>query len=840
MTVVVVESPAKAKTINKYLGSDFIVLASVGHVRDLARKDGAVDPNHDFTMNWEVNSDKQKNIKAISDALINRNKLILATDPDREGEAISWHLLEVLQKRKAIKKSTVVERVVFNAITKNSVTEAMKAPREINMPLVNAYLARRALDHLVGFNLSPVLWRKCPGGAKASAGRVQSPSLRLVVEREMEIESFRSEEYWSVKVQLQTGEKKSFDARLVKLDDKKIEKMTIKSCEQANSAAKVIRNSKLVVSSISSSPKKRNPSPPFMTSTLQQEASRKLGLGAKNTMSTAQRLYESGLITYMRTDGIDMSPEAVSSARSFIKNKFGTNYLPLKPRIYKNASKNAQEAHECIRPTEIGCLPGDLGDCDKIQRDLYKLIWNRTVSSQMESASFESTAVEIQSLNKQVGLRANGQVMLFDGFLKVYSEGKDDEKNNDDERILPAIKNNENIQSKKVSPEQHFTQPPPRYTEATLVKKMEELGIGRPSTYASIISTIQDREYVKIDKNRLIPEDKGRLITIFLTSYFNKYLQYDYTADLEKKLDKVSSGEVEWKNVLNEFWKEFNKTINDTADLSITEALEKLNDVLTPHIFPTLEEGTDPRVCRKCGNGRLSMRTSRSGGAFIGCSNYPDCRYTRALTGEAEAGDINSSTGIVLGQNESNEEISIRTGRFGPYVQLGEQKDGENTPKRTSIPKGISIEALDLEKAIKLLSLPRKIGLHPEDGIEIEAAIGRYGAYVKHDRTYANLSDPDEVFNIGMNRSIELLSEKIKKGGRYGVAKVLRELGEHPKSGIVEVLDGKYGPYVRWNKINATIPKDSSPEQITLEMAVSLINEKAERQPIKKKRAKKK
>jgi DNA topoisomerase-1 len=763
MTVVVVESPAKAKTINKYLGSDFIVLASVGHVRDLARKDGAVDPNHDFTMNWEVNSDKQKNIKAISDALINRNKLILATDPDREGEAISWHLLEVLQKRKAIKKSTVVERVVFNAITKNSVTEAMKAPREINMPLVNAYLARRALDHLVGFNLSPVLWRKCPGGAKASAGRVQSPSLRLVVEREMEIESFRSEEYWSVKVQLQTGEKKSFDARLVKLDDKKIEKMTIKSCEQANSAAKVIRNSKLVVSSISSSPKKRNPSPPFMTSTLQQEASRKLGLGAKNTMSTAQRLYESGLITYMRTDGIDMSPEAVSSARSFIKNKFGTNYLPLKPRIYKNASKNAQEAHECIRPTEIGCLPGDLGDCDKIQRDLYKLIWNRTVSSQMESASFESTAVEIQSLNKQVGLRANGQVMLFDGFLKVYSEGKDDEKNNDDERILPAIKNNENIQSKKISPEQHFTQPPPRYTEATLVKKMEELGIGRPSTYASIISTIQDREYVKIDKNRLIPEDKGRLITIFLTSYFNKYLQYDYTADLEKKLDKVSSGEVEWKNVLNEFWKEFNKTINDTADLSITEALEKLNDVLTPHIFPTLEEGTDPRVCRKCGNGRLSMRTSRSGGAFIGCSNYPDCRYTRALTGEAEAGDINSSTGIVLGQNESNEEISIRTGRFGPYVQLGEQKDGENTPKRTSIPKGISIEALDLEKAIKLLSLPRKIGLHPEDGIEIEAAIGRYGAYVKHDRTYANLSDPDEVFNIGMNRSIELLSEKNKK-----------------------------------------------------------------------------
>ena len=839
MTVVVVESPAKAKTINKYLGPDFTVLASVGHVRDLARKDGAVDPNHDFIMNWEVNTDKQKNIKAIADALTNSNKLILATDPDREGEAISWHLLEVLNKRKVIKKSTVVERVVFNAITKDSVTEAMKTPRAINMPLVNAYLARRALDHLVGFNLSPVLWRKCPGGVKASAGRVQSPSLRLIVEREMQIEAFKSKEYWSVKVQLITQDKKKFDARLVAMDGKRIEKMTITNGEEANYAVNLIKNSELKVESVKSSPKKRYPSPPFMTSTLQQEASRKLGLGAKNTMSLAQRLYESGLITYMRTDGIDMAPEAVASARKLIKTQFGAKYLPNNPIIYKNALKNAQEAHECIRPTDVAKSPEDLKSMEKIQLELYRLIWKRTISSQMESASFEATSVDIKNLTQTIVIRATGQVMLFDGFLKVYSEGRDDDKNNEDDNRLPVIRKNDFLHSQEILPEQHFTQPPPRYTEATLVKKMEELGIGRPSTYANIISTIQDREYVKKEKNRLIPEDKGRLVTIFLTSYFNKYLQYDYTADLEKKLDKVSSGEVNWKNVLNEFWNEFKKTITDTAELSISEALEKLNEVLTPHIFPAVNEGLDPRICTSCGNGRLSMRTSRMGGAFIGCSNYPECRYTRALNGEEETGSINNPAGVILGKDDFNETVSLRTGRFGPYVQLGEQEKKEVTPKRISIPKGMEVDSIDLEKALKLLALPRKVGEHPDDGKEIEASIGRYGAYVRHNKTYANMSDPEEVLTVGMNRSIELLSEKIKKGGGYGSAKVVRELGIHPKAGNVELLDGKYGPYVRWNKINATIPKDIKPEEITLESAINLIDEKAVKKSVKKKRARK-
>ena len=825
MAVVVVESPAKAKTINKYLGSDFVVLASVGHVRDLASKNGAVDPKNDFEMNWEIDSNKQKNIKAIADALLNQDKLILATDPDREGEAISWHLLEVLQKRRVLKKSITVERVVFNAITKTSVLEAMKNPREINMPLVEAYLARRALDHLVGFNLSPVLWRKLPGAR--SAGRVQSVSLKLIVEREMQIEAFNSEEYWSIQASLLTKNQERFDARLAYFNNKKIEKMTLKSEVQATTARTSLEGSTFNVASVTSAPKKRNPAAPFMTSTLQQEASRKLGLGTKETMMTAQRLYEAGLITYMRTDGIDMAPEASKEVRELIISKFGRNYAPSSPRIYKNASKNAQEAHECIRPTDILVAPGKLTDLDKIQAGLYKLIWNRTVSSQMESATFEATSAEIVNSDNSIMLRASGQVLLFDGFLKVYVEGLDEEKSTEDDSILPPLNKGQQLEINKIQSDQHFTQPPPRYSEATLVKRMEELGIGRPSTYASTVTTILDREYVKKDKNRLVPEDKGRLVTVFLNNYFNKYMEYDFTAQLEKNLDKVSAGAANWKNVLNDFWEEFEKSIESTADLRITEVLDKLNEVLAPHIFPILDDGVDPRLCKTCNEGRLSMRTSRSGSAFIGCSNYPECRYTRPMSGNNADQESSSLIDKPLGTDSDNNIINLKTGRFGPYVQVGEQSDPKIKPPRASIPKGMDPDSVDLEKALKLLALPRELGPHPSDGVIIEAAVGRYGPYVKHGRVYANLTDPEEILIIGMNRAVELLEEKIKNGGGYAAAKPLRELGEHPDSGMIDVMDGKYGPYVKWKKVNATLPKGTSPEKVTLEEAIQLINEKA-------------
>ncbi|MDG2474032.1 MAG: type I DNA topoisomerase [Paracoccaceae bacterium] len=840
MAVVVVESPAKAKTINKYLGSDFVVLASVGHVRDLPSKKGAVDPNNDFQMNWEVDGNKQKNIKAIADALADQNKLILATDPDREGEAISWHLLEVLQKRRAVKKSTSVERVVFNAITKDSVLEAMRNPRKIDMPLVEAYMARRALDYLVGFGLSPVLWRTGLGGR--SAGRVQSVSLKLLVEREMQIEAFNSEEYWSIETLFEEESKETLTAKLSLFDNKKIEKMTIRSEQETTNICATIKDTAFTVGSINSTPKNRNPAPPFMTSTLQQEASRKLGLGTKETMMTAQRLYEAGLITYMRTDGIDMAPEATNNVRVLIQEKYGNNYAPQSPRIYKNASKNAQEAHECIRPTDINLIPSKLPELDKIQVGLYKLIWNRTVSSQMESAKFEATSVDIINKEKSTSLRASGQVMLFDGFLKIYAEGRDDEKNSDEESRLPSLTKGQNLNLKKITPTQHFTQPPPRYSEAALVKRMEELGIGRPSTYASTVTTLLDREYARKEKNRLVPEDKGRLVTIFLNNYFNKYLEYDYTAGLEKNLDKVSAGKANWKQILTDFWNEFAKTIETTADLRITEILEKLNEVLEPHIFPSVEDGTDPRLCKTCNEGRLSMRTSRSGSAFIGCSNYPDCRYTRPLSSQNRDQKSETLEEKVLGQDPENKanSVTLKNGRFGPYVQLGDQVDPKVKPPRSSIPKGMDIETVDLDKALKLLALPRQIGPHPTDGVLIEAAIGRYGPYLKHGRIYANLTDPEEILTIGMNRAVEILEEKIKSAGSYSVAKSLRELGEHPDSGMIDVMDGKYGPYVKWKKINATLPKGTSPENITLEEAIQLINDKVTKQKKPSARKKKK
>ena len=852
MPVVVVESPAKAKKINGYLGSNYTVLASYGHVRDLPPKDGSVLPDDDFDMKWEIASDSKKHIKAIVDALKNDNELILATDPDREGEAISWHLTEALLAKKAIKKDTPISRVVFNAITKTAVMDAMANPRQVDQPLVEAYLARRALDYLVGFNLSPVLWRKLPGAK--SAGRVQSVCLRIIVEREMEIEAFRNQEYWTVKALMQSPRGQTFDARLISLAGKKLDKFDLGNATQAEMAVQAVNSRDLVIKSVEAKPATRNPSPPFMTSTLQQEASRKFGMGAKQTMSVAQRLYEAGLITYMRTDGIDMAPEAVTGTRDAIKAKFGADYLPAEPRIYKNKAKNAQEAHECIRPTEMFVSTEDAKIVDSDQRKLYDLIYKRTMASQMAAARLERTVVDITSADEQVVLRANGQVMVFEGFIAIYEEGRDDSVVDDDDKRLPQLAEGEKAEKKSVDPEQHFTQPPPRYTEATLVKRMEELGIGRPSTYASIVTTIQDRGYVEKDKNRLIPQDKGRLVTAFLTNYFRKYIGYDFTADLENQLDEVSAGNADYKKVLHQFWRDFSAAVAETADLRITEVLEKINDVLEPHLFPPLEDGGDPRLCPNCGAGRLSMRTARAGGAFIGCSNYPECRYTRAFgppDPEAEASAI-PPEGKLLG-TDADDEIRIFKGRFGPYAQRGEVTEENKKPNRQGIPEGWEPEEVTLEQAVMLLSLPREIGPHPEDGVTVWANLGRYGPYLKHAEstsfrggTNANLDSIDEVWTVGMNRAVQLLAEKVASRGQRGKAAApIRELGEHPEaSGPVNIFDGKYGPYVKWEKINATIPDTIDPSELTLAQAVHLIDERAEKagkkKPARKKAAPKK
>ena len=839
MPVVVVESPAKAKTINKYLGSDYTVLASYGHVRDLPPKDGSVDTENDFDMTWEIGVDSRKHVKAIADALKNDPNLILATDPDREGEAISWHLEEALRKRKAIKKDTPVSRVVFNAITKAAVTEAMKNPREIDAPLVEAYLARRALDYLVGFNLSPVLWRKLPGAR--SAGRVQSVCLRLIVEREMEIEAFNPQEYWTVKAVLSTARGQDYEARLTVLAGKKLEKFDISNATQAELAVQAIESRELSITSVEAKPATRNPSAPFMTSTLQQEASRKFGMGARACMSTAQRLYEAGHITYMRTDGIDMAPEAVTEARTAIAARFGDKYVPKEPRIYKNKAKNAQEAHECIRPTNLEADAAALKLRDADQAKLYDLIWKRTLACQMESARMERTTVEIGSKDEQVGLRATGQVVLFDGFMAVYEEGRDDAVVDDDDKRLPQISQGEAAPKKSVTPEQHHTQPPPRYTEATLVKRMEELGIGRPSTYASVITTIQDREYVRKEQNRLFPEDKGRIVTIFLLNFFRKYVGYEFTSSLEDELDDVSAGNRDYKKVLERFWRDFSVAIAETSELRISEVLDVLDEALAPQLYPAREDGSDPRICPKCGQGQLHLKTSRTGG-FVGCGNYPECTYTRPIAGEGADGDER-----VLGE-DAGDEIWLKSGRFGPYVQRGEPTPENKKPPRASLPKGWQKDDMDLEKALTLLSLPRQIGEHPEGGM-ITSNFGRFGPYVMHQLpddakpTYANLKDPNDVFELGMNRAVELLAEKRANPGRgrSAAAKPLKELGEHPESGgAINVMEGRYGPYVKWEKVNATIPKDVEAADVTIEQAVEWIAEKAAKGGKKKAAPKKK
>ncbi len=866
MPVVVVESPAKAKTINKYLGPDYTVLASYGHVRDLPPKDGSVDTDHEFEMKWEVGNDSKKHVKAIADALKEDNALILATDPDREGEAISWHLQEALTKRRSIKKDTPVSRVTFNAITKEAVTQAMQNPREVDMPLVEAYLARRALDYLVGFNLSPVLWRKLPGAK--SAGRVQSVCLRLIVEREMEIEAFKPVEYWSVKALFETPRGQTYEARLVTYAGKKLDKHDLRDATQAELAVQAITSRAMSVTSVEAKPAARNPSAPFMTSTLQQEASRKFGMGARHAMQVAQRLYEAGYITYMRTDGIDMAPEAVAATRDAISDRYGDEYVPDSPRIYKNKAKNAQEAHECIRPTDMTRDAKELKVTDEDQRKLYDLIWKRTIACQMAAARLERTTVEIGSDDSQVGLRATGQVVLFDGFMRVYEEGRDDVAD-DDEKRLPQIMQGDPAKFAKTSLRdqftkatidstdktakqailsdneavlalQHHTQPPPRYTEATLVKRMEELGIGRPSTYASIVTTIQDREYVRKDKNRLIPEEKGRIVTIFLLNFFRQYVGYEFTANLEEELDDVSAGDRDYKDLLGKFWRDFSAAIGETSELRISEVLDKLDEALAPQLYPPREDGSDPRICPKCGTGQLHLKTSRTGG-FVGCGNYPECTYTRPIAGEGAEGDER-----LLGE-DAGDEIWLKSGRFGPYVQRGEPTPENKKPPRASLPRGWSKDDIDLEKALTLLSLPRQIGEHPEGGM-ISSNFGRFGPYIMHQLpeeakpVYVNVKDPNDVFEIGMNRAVEMLAEKRANPGRgrRAAAAPLKELGEHPDGGAMQVLDGRYGPYVKWEKVNATIPKDIKPEDVTQEMAIELVNERAAKKGTKKKAAPKK
>ncbi len=834
MDVVIVESPAKAKTINKYLGPGYEVYASFGHVRDLPAKDGSVDPEADFAMLWEVDAKAAKRLSDIAQAVKEADRVILATDPDREGEAISWHVLEVL-KSKRVLKDKPVQRVVFNAITKSAILDAMKNPRDIDVALVEAYLARRALDYLVGFNLSPVLWRKLPGAR--SAGRVQSVALRLVCERELDIEKFRAREYWSLVAFLKTKEGASFSARLTGADGKKISRLDIGTGEEAEAFKTSLDTALFDVVSVESKPARRHPYPPFTTSTLQQEASRKLGFAPARTMQLAQRLYEGidiggetvGLITYMRTDGVDMAPEAIAGARSVIGKEYGPRYVPSVPRKYSAKAKNAQEAHEAVRPTDLARLPRHVArSLEPEQAKLYELIWTRTIASQMESAELERTTVDIAAhvnagAYKQIDLRATGQVVRFDGFLALYQEGKDDEEDEDANR-LPPMSQGERLAKERIKAAQHFTEPPPRFTEATLVKRMEELGIGRPSTYASTLAVLREREYVRVEKKRLVPEDKGRIVTAFLESFFPRYVEYDFTADLEEKLDKVSNHDADWKQLLRDFWQEFSQALAGTKELRTTQVLDCLNDLLAPHIFPDKGDGGNPRACPSCNAGQLSLKLSKFG-AFIGCSNYPECKYTRTLT-PGDDGDASGRPGVkVLGNDPATgDEVTLRDGRFGPYVQLGE---GEK-PKRSSLPKGLSQGDVDLEKALALLALPREVARHPESGDPIVAGIGRYGSYVQHAKTYANLGRDDDVLSIGANRAVDLILTKESGGGgggRFG-ATAGRAVGDHPKGGAISLKSGRFGPYVNWGKVNATLPKGTDTESFTLEQAVALIEAK--------------
>ncbi len=832
MQLVIVESPAKAKTIEKYLGKDYKVLASYGHVRDLPPKDGSVRPDDDFAMDWEQYGDKARQVKAITDAAKSADRLILATDPDREGEAISWHVRELLAKKKALPKE--VERVTFNAITKQTVTEAMKQPRELDQDLIDAYLARRALDYLFGFTLSPVLWRKLPGAK--SAGRVQSVALRLIVERDREIEAFKPQEYWSVLAKLEQGGTE-FPARLVKFDGEKLERLSLGEEGVAMRAKAAVESSVFRVEDVDTRPQKRHPYPPFTTSTLQQEAARKLGFSASHTMRIAQNLYEAGAITYMRTDGVQMDPSAISDARKAISDRYNGHYLPEKPRHYETKAKNAQEAHEAIRPTDFTkdhYGPNGSGGGDEAR--LYDLVFKRAMASQMASASLERTTVTLRDGTGKHELRATGQVVKFPGFLAVYEESKDQSANaeEDDSALLPAMKQGDTPAKKSVEASQHFTQPPPRYSEASLVKRLEELGIGRPSTYASTLQVLKDRNYVRTEKNRFFAEESGRLLTAFLERFFPRYVAYEFTAGMEDELDEVSGGRAEYKALLEAFWKDFKPKSDEVMEKKPSEVTEALDEFLSDYLFPPRDDGSDPRLCPKCNEGRLSLRGGRFG-AFVACSNYPECKFTRKFAqpgGDGEAGE----DGEIGAHPESGEMISRKVGRFGPYIQVGEGKEA----KRSSIPK--DIPELDLDWAVKLLSLPRSVGTHPESGEPITASIGRYGPYLAHSGKYAKLRSTAEVFETGMNAAVVKLAEAAAGGGRgaRAAAEPLKVFGPHPTSGgEMKLMAGRYGPYVTDGTTNATLPRDKQPEELTAEEAAVLIDERAAKGPAKGKGRKK-
>ena len=828
--VVVVESPSKAKTISKYLDGNFTVLASFGHVRDLPPKDGSVRPDQDFAMDWESDDRGNRQVTAIAKALKGAKTLYLATDPDREGEAISWHIRDMLDEKHAL-KGVQVHRVAFNEITRSAVKAAMAHPRELDQPLIEAYLARRALDYLVGFTLSPVLWRKLPGSR--SAGRVQSVALRLICEREAEIEAFRNREYWTIEALFTTPGGAPFTARLTHLNGKKLDQFDLSNEALALAAKKAVEAGEFSVGTVERKRVKRNPPAPFTTSTIQQEASRKLGFGAQQTMRLAQQLYEgveldgetTGLITYMRTDGVQMAQEAVLSIRDHVKTAYGADYVPAAPREYTSRAKNAQEAHEAIRPTDVARTPESVARyLNPEQRRLYELVWKRAVASQMQSAELDQVSVDVVD-DKGQTLRATGSIVAFDGFLKLYREDTDDsdaeKAEQDDSKMLPPMAERDPLRKGEVSALQHFTQPPPRYSEASLVKKMEELGIGRPSTYASILTVLQDRNYVRLDKKRFVPEDRGRLVTAFLTSFFERYVDTGFTAGLEEQLDDISGGNANWRQVMRDFWEHFSKAIEDTKELKITDVINALDLDLGEHFFPAREDGSDPRVCAACGTGRLGLKLGRYG-SFIGCSNYPKCQFTRrlAMDNGEEGGDTLKEGMRSLGHDpQTGEEITVRRGPYGLYVQQGENgEDKKVKPRRTSLPKGVEGDTITLEQAIGLLSLPREIGLHPETKEKIQAGIGRFGPYVRMGAVYGSLDRDDDVLAIGLNRAVDLLAKKLAS---------VRNVGEHPKDKQpITVRKGRFGPYVQHDKTVANLPRGVAMEDITLEEAVALLAEK--------------
>ena len=847
MNLVIVESPAKAKTINKYLGEDYIVLASYGHVRDLPSKNGSVDTENNFNMTWEIDPGSKKPLKEIYDAAKDAKKIILATDPDREGEAIAWHVKNILDDKKLLKDKKV-ERVVFNEITKKAVKNGIDNPREINTELVDAYMARRALDYLVGFNISPILWTKLPGSK--SAGRVQSVALKLIVERENEIELFKPQEYWSIQSLFKNKDTKDLNSKIILFKSEKVDKFYFKNEEQTKSAVDEIKKHDYQITQIEKKPYKRNPYAPFTTSTMQQEASKKLGFGASRTMQVAQRLYQGfeidgetvGLITYMRTDGTQISNEALETCRNYISQKLGKEYLPDQPRNYSGKkAKNAQEAHEAIRPTDINRDPSSLKSIlDRDQMRLYELIWNRTVSSQMESAEFERTSIDICNNDKSIIFRANGSIQKFDGYLKLYQETKEEdekkEDNEDDENILPDVNNGDALTINKILDEQHFTNPPPRYSEASLVKKLEELGIGRPSTYASIISVLSTRNYVELINKKFIPTDRGKLITAFLDKLFNKYVDYNFTANLEDNLDEITSGKIKWIDVLSQFWEQFNINVNEVKELRTRAILDMLNESLADIIFDKDESGSVERKCQ-CG-GELSLKVGRFG-AFIGCANYPECKFTRPLSKIKAAQETFMSEPKEIGETDDGKKITLKKGRFGPYLQVGNE---EKEMKNFSIPKGISPDEVDIEKAKFLSGLPKVIGKYPDNNEDITLNNGRFGPYVKCSNKSATLESPEDIFSIGINKAITLIAEA--KPGRRS-SNEIKNLGEHPEDKKpVKVMKGQFGPYIKYKTINATIPDDKDPNDITMEEALVYIDKRlqydAEKKGKKIKKTKKK